>query len=138
MIQHQFSSVQVWTLEEQRTSNIFRKIWANFVSNLLEMEPRERIERCLFQWERILLKFCGHNFIGEPFKPNIITYTVYALISSCIVCEIYSIAFYDKSAKLFCTILFLLILQVNKIFLHCFSLLSKLFKQITLLYVQKF
>ena len=83
------------------------------------MEPHDRIERCIFQWEKWLLKLCGHNFIGEPYKPNLITFFVYGLLTSAVVNAIYTIVYYDISAKLFCLTLLLMMIQVNIYFICC-------------------
>lgn len=83
------------------------------------MEPHERISRCIFQWEKILLKLCGHNFIDEPLKPNIITYIVYTVVCTGISCEIYSIIFYDMITKVVCATEILLALQVIRFVSYC-------------------
>lgn len=88
------------------------------------MEPNARVERCLFQWERTLLKFCGHNFIGEPFKPNLITYFLYCLIIITILSCAYTIAYYDMTEKLFSVMALLIIIQVNFYF-HMQKIISK-------------
>lgn len=76
------------------------------------MEPNSRIERCFFQWERIALQLIGHNFIGEPFQPNPITYWTYGVMGASIVSQIYTIAAYEMSYKIFAIISHLLTLQV--------------------------
>lgn len=77
------------------------------------MEPHARVERCLFKWERLLLKLCGFNFIGEPFSPNFLTYFVYGLDFTITLSCIYTIAVYEMSAKLFCVVILVMIIQVN-------------------------
>lgn len=77
------------------------------------MQPHARVARCFFQWERIFLEICGHNFFGESYEPNGITYLTYSLIVIAFLCEIYTIAVYDMSSKFFCMVQMLLVLQVS-------------------------
>lgn len=76
------------------------------------MEPHARVERCLFRWERIALTAIGHNFIGEPFRPNLITYWTYGVMAASVVSQIYTFAMYELSYKIFAIISHLLTLQV--------------------------
>lgn len=77
------------------------------------MEPHARITRCFFEWERILFRIVGHNFIGEPFKPNPLTYLMYFIIVLAFIGQWYTIILYDMEAKIFAMISILLTLQVN-------------------------
>lgn len=76
------------------------------------MEPHTRVARCFFQWERISMELCGHGFIAKPFKPDVITYFVYGLVTVAIFGCVYTILFYDMSAKMFCGLLLLMMFQV--------------------------
>lgn len=59
------------------------------------------------------MELCGHGFIAEPFKPNIITYFVYGLVTAAMIECVYTITFYDMSAKLFCALILLMMFQAR-------------------------
>lgn len=87
--------------------------WPKVGEKTENMEPHARVEQCFFKWERLLLKLCGFNFIGEPFKPKLLTYFVCGLVFAAISCSVYTIICYEMSAKLFCVLALLMMIQVQ-------------------------
>lgn len=59
------------------------------------------------------MKLCGFDFIGAPFKPNVILYLVFGLVFIAIFGCVYTIAYYEMSAKVFCVLLLLMMIQVR-------------------------
>lgn len=77
------------------------------------MEPHARVSRSFNQRLKILLKMCGHDFIGVPFKPNSVTYFLYAILYANLLCAAYTFAYYGISAKFFCVLVFMIVTQVR-------------------------
>lgn len=76
------------------------------------MEAYNRFNRCIFEWERTLLKIVGHDFLGGKFERNIVTFTVYFLVIATIITMGYTFVCFDILAKIFTLLFFLILLQV--------------------------
>lgn len=89
------------------------------------MEAYNRFNRCIFEWERNLLKLIGHDFFGEKFQRNAMTFFVYALILLTFISAVYTLIFLDPLSEIFALICILIQIQVkwkkndwNQHFLH--------------------
>lgn len=78
-----------------------------------KMNSYTRYNRCVFEWERALLKLVGHDFLGEVFEKNLMTFVVYALVSFAIATMLYTIIFFDALARIFCLLFLLIAIQVG-------------------------
>lgn len=108
------------------TQNIH--IFVHFsVNSKPKMEALFRFNRCIFEWERSLLKLVGHDFLGGTFKKNLMTFTVYFIIVVSLGAMGYSIMFYDSLTKIFNLAFSLIALQVKVAFPHAFLSLFNLF-----------
>lgn len=76
------------------------------------MEAFNRFNRCIFEWERNLLKLIGHDFFGEKFERNVMTFVVYALTLLTSISELYTLIYLDPLSKLFALICVLIQIQV--------------------------
>lgn len=65
------------------------------------MNSFARFTKCIFQWERSLLKFVGHDILAEYFIRNSRSYLVYIVLSSTLVAGIHSILNYGKMSIIF-------------------------------------
>lgn len=77
------------------------------------MDSYTNFTRCIYEWERKLLRFIGHDFLDGTFKPNVLAIFVYFLIVVAFVGIVNTIIFYDVPSKLFCVLCLILLLQVN-------------------------
>lgn len=77
------------------------------------MDATSRFNRCIFEWERTLLKIVGHDFLGETFKKNLITYMVYFTIAMANGSMIYTFMLYGTLERIFSLLFFLIAVQVN-------------------------
>lgn len=88
-----FSSLTVlivWLTEKHSTQN-----------NKTGMDFYTRYTRCIYRWERTLLKIVGHDILGDEFKKNILSYFVYFLICFTISNQLYSFIYFDSKTKIF-------------------------------------
>lgn len=76
------------------------------------MDAYSRFTRCIYEWERKLLRLIGHDFLDGTFKPNVIAIIVYMLIFIAMAGIINTIIHYDVPSKLFCVLCLILLLQV--------------------------
>lgn len=79
------------------------------------MDANARFTRCVYEWERKLLRLIGHDFLDGEFKPNIITVIVYVLIFVALTGIFNTIIYYDVPSKLFCLLCLILVIQVRSI-----------------------
>lgn len=76
------------------------------------MDAYAKFNRCIYEWERKLLRLIGHDFLDGTFKPNVIAILVYLLIFIALIGIINTIIYYDVPSKLFCILCLILLLQV--------------------------
>lgn len=77
------------------------------------MDAFTRFNRCIFEWERTLLKLVGHDLLaGTKFERNFITFAVYGLCCTFLVSIFYTFIFYDPLSKIFALLFLFLIAQV--------------------------
>lgn len=60
------------------------------------MEALDRYRKCLFVYERNLLKMVGHDIFVENFAPGIHAYALYGLLVIFIVSNVYTLCVYDS------------------------------------------
>lgn len=77
------------------------------------MDANARFTRCIYEWERKVLRLIGHDFLDGEFKPNAITVIVYVLIVLALAGIINTIIYYDVPDKLFCVLCLILVIQVR-------------------------
>lgn len=78
------------------------------------MDAYNRFNRCIFEWERVLLKVVGHDFLGGKFEKNLMTFFLYGIIAFTGFMIVYTMIFYDPLAKIFSLLFSLIALQVRK------------------------
>lgn len=78
------------------------------------MDAYNRFNRCLFEWERALLRLLGHDFMGEKFERNIMTFFIYTLLLVAFLAMFYTFAFYSGLEKIFSVLFFLIAIQVRR------------------------
>lgn len=103
----------------ENRSSFFFWISFDFAWNvpILTMDAYNRFNRCLFEWERSLLRLLGHDFMGEKFERNIMTFVIYALLFTAFSAMFYTFAFYSGLEKIFSVLFFLIAIQVTRNFL---------------------
>lgn len=77
------------------------------------MEAYNRFTKCIFKWERSMLKFVGHDLLDVELKRTPVTFIIYGTIFGGIVMEIYTFIYYDAFEKIFCLNTFALTFQVR-------------------------
>lgn len=80
------------------------------------MDSYNRFNRCVFEWQRTIFKIVGHDFFGETFERNFVTFIVYVLLVSALLAMLYTAIFYDALTKIFILLFFLIALQVIQTF----------------------
>lgn len=85
----------------------------DFRLSIRKMDAYTRFNRCLFEWERALLRLLGHDFMGEKFERNFMTFFLYTLLLSAVAGMIYTFVFYDSLERIFSVLFFLIALQVK-------------------------
>lgn len=78
------------------------------------MDANARFTRCVYEWERKVLRLIGHDFLDGTFKPNAITVIVYVLIFVALTGIFNTIIYYDVPSKLFCLLCLILAIQVRE------------------------
>lgn len=107
--------------------NVMYSIWltikrSKFNSILIIFLFHFLTKRVMFEWERTVFKIVGHDFLGEKFERNFMSYFIYTLMVMAIITMIYSAIFFDALTRIFSLLFFLIALQVNEFL--CLNLLS--------------
>lgn len=76
------------------------------------MDAYSRFLRCVFQWDKSLMQFVGHDVITKEFNRSYITYFVYMLCLSSYIAEVYTFLYYDGYIKILSIFWFLFGTQV--------------------------
>lgn len=78
------------------------------------MEAYNRYNKCVYEWNRYLFRFVGHDVIVGTFKRNAMSYFVYILAVVLIVTEVYTLFNYDDLfVRVFCVHISLYTVQVR-------------------------
>lgn len=76
------------------------------------MDSYQRFNRTVFEWQRATFKIVGHDFFGEKFELNLMSFVIYFLMTMAVLTMAYSAIFYDPLTKIFNLIFFLIAFQV--------------------------
>lgn len=79
------------------------------------MEAYNRFYKCIFKWERALLKLVGHDALADKLKPTPMTFVVYGSILAAFLMAIYTIINYGLLEKAFSCHSICLLIQVFKV-----------------------
>lgn len=85
-----------------KTPRIIDHSIASYKVNTVQMEAFNRFTKCIFKWERFLLKLVGQNILDVQPKRTSMTYAIYITIIVSIVMEVYTFIFYGLIEKMFC------------------------------------
>lgn len=77
------------------------------------MESYNRFNKCVFEWERLLLKLIGHDVLEGELRQTPMTFVTYGVIFTVIVMEFYTFIYYGTLEKIFCLSAFSLTVQVR-------------------------
>lgn len=59
------------------------------------MEPYQKIHKCFYKWDRYLLISVGHDIYNDPFRLNLLSYSLYLLFVMFYISCFYTIFNYD-------------------------------------------
>lgn len=76
------------------------------------MEAYNRFMKCVFKWERSLLKCVGHDILAPKFKQTPMTFLTYVTLLSVAITEIYTFLNYGMMEKMFSLHAFSMTIQV--------------------------
>lgn len=91
------------------------------------MEAYNRFNKCIFKWERTLLKLVGHDLLAPKLKPTIMTFVIYGAIVVSTIFVTYTFINYGLLEKCFSIHAISLAIQVKK-YITKFSWILSLIK----------
>lgn len=77
------------------------------------MEAYNRFTKCIYVWERSVLKLMGHDLLDVELKRTPMTFIIYGTIFGGIIMETYTFIYYGTFEKIFCLNTFSLTFQVS-------------------------
>lgn len=88
------------------------------------MEAYNRFNKVVYEWERALCKFIGHDILAEEFRLNAISFLLYLIILSAITSHIYTMIYFEDVARIFAFLCIILIVQVCLSIFHNNKIIS--------------